>query len=769
MYKYIHDPKTGGLLLTDETTSSPLSSKEPRPVYSSELDILGINKYWKYAKQDDVPYMWAEKNVYIYRGKSIFTVTGGSLYERPVVKPCYVLDKDGNATSELVLPQGKRLRKIDLNAMIEKNRMMIDIVEQKTLKRVYDYYFEMEKKVDCFHVAFSGGKDSIVLLELIKRALPQRSFIVIFGDTKMEFPDTYELVDKIESQCQKDGIVFYRAQSHLDPDESWQLFGPPSRHIRWCCYVHKSTPQTLKLREVLKKENFVGVDFVGIRSFESAARADYEIENYGAKQKGQYSHNSILDWTSAEVWLYTYYRKLLINSAYKKGIARVGCLFCPMGSGKSDSFRYLNYQKEIDHFINIIKNAISDENIESYISNGGWSARRNGRDLKDNERIYQESIEPDGLEIRIKNSNISWKEWIKTIGVQNFSYVVSELPDGFRVKAPASIDKTTEGRLFKQVFRKATYCIGCRVCETNCRHNAISFKDGKVNITNCIHCLVCHKIDDGCLVYFSVKLPNQKKETEGRKVSLNTLSDHAPKPEWLRGFFTQGKEFFNSNSLGPVQVTKYKRFLSDANLIEKGETTHFFDIITKIGWQDINAWALILIQLVNNNPQIRWYADNIAIGVNTDRSFVKQLLQNEEVSPKDSDSIIKAFGRLADTQLGTELRFAMIAKEKSSIVSLSRGKTPSLDPKVILYSLYKYAEACGGYYQFTLRYLTDPNSQSAGVSPSKLFGLTSDELEPTLRGLSILYSDFISTAFTHDLDKITLNSEVKSDQILELF
>ena len=41
-----------------------------------------------------------------------------------------------------------------------------------------------------FYVAFSGGKDSVVTLDLVQRALPHNSFKVLFGDTGMEFPDT---------------------------------------------------------------------------------------------------------------------------------------------------------------------------------------------------------------------------------------------------------------------------------------------------------------------------------------------------------------------------------------------------------------------------------------------------------------------------------------------------------------------------------------------------------------------------------------------------
>ena len=80
MYKYVWDPETGGLLLTTETLSF---SKEPRPVYYRELDILGFDQYWNYPKDDRVPIMWAEANKYIYRGREVAYTRGGSLYTKP--------------------------------------------------------------------------------------------------------------------------------------------------------------------------------------------------------------------------------------------------------------------------------------------------------------------------------------------------------------------------------------------------------------------------------------------------------------------------------------------------------------------------------------------------------------------------------------------------------------------------------------------------------------------------------------------------------------
>ena len=80
MYSYSWDSETGGLLLN----SSPLQfSKEPRPVYYKELDILGFDQHWKYDRNDSYPYMWAEANSYFYRGRLVAKTKGGSLYTAP--------------------------------------------------------------------------------------------------------------------------------------------------------------------------------------------------------------------------------------------------------------------------------------------------------------------------------------------------------------------------------------------------------------------------------------------------------------------------------------------------------------------------------------------------------------------------------------------------------------------------------------------------------------------------------------------------------------
>ena len=757
MYQYSYDRETGGLLLSDDPQ---LISKEPRPVYAYELDLLGFNEHWSYKSQNDAPYMWAESNSYIYRGKKIAQVKGGSLYEKPALE--VVKDEFGDQ----VLAEDEELVPVDLKRMSEKNGSMLQVLEQMTVKKIYEVYKRREKQLDCFHVAFSGGKDSVVLLDLVKKALPKNGFIVLFGDTGMEFPDTYDLVDKIEAQCKGEQITFARVRSHFKPEESWRLFGPPSRTLRWCCTVHKAAPQTIKLREMLGKDDFVGLDFVGVRAEESEARSQYEYENYGKKQKGQYSYNPILEWSSAEVWLYIYCNGLVINAAYKKGNSRAGCLFCPMGSGgKADWFRKSCYPSEVERFERLIKETVADEHIDSYISNCGWTERKNGRDIAGNVSRYREEVASGKLRITLTNPKTDWHEWVKTLGEVDFPIDEVVSNGEITITVPEKVNKTAVGTALKNVLHKACSCVQCGVCQANCKNGCIDFSDG-VRISNCKHCGLCHAITNGCLAFDSLRIP-----IEGRKVmSLNTFADHAPMSDWVRDFMSRRDDFLADSGLGPMQITKLKRFLSDAELITKGKCNALVELLSGLGWDSGVTWAIILTNLANNNPQVRWYVDNMNVGVGFKRVDLEAMLVARSISPKDSKSIVKAFKRLCDLPLGTVLKWGVTFDNGRQLESAMRTtcSIPDESREVVLYALYKFAEKCGGYYQFTLSRIMDFEVESDGVSPAKLFGLDRDTMRKFVEGLAAKHPEFIEATFTHDLDKISLRTEKKSADVLEL-
>ena len=772
MYSYEWDIKTGGLLLN----SSPLPfSKEPRPVYYKELDILGFDKYWNYDKNDAYPYMWAEANNYWYRGKLVAKTKGGSLYSAPEL-----------LIVEEPEPENAPLRFVDVPGMVDKNKGLIEKLTQDTIKKVFNTYARFKDKVDVFYVAFSGGKDSIVTLDIVQRALPHNSFKVLFGDTGMEFPDTYDTVGIIEKECHHQGIEFIRAKSDLNPHCTWRQFGSPSKVTRWCCSVHKTSPQILALRNNLGKIDFTGMAFVGVRASESASRSEYDYISLGEKHKGQYSCNPILEWNAAELYLYVYSENLHLNEAYKKGNNRAGCLVCPNVSEKNAYFRRTCYPKEVDEYMNIIadlyKESIpAEEKMKEFLENTGWKARMNGRDVSIDIGCT-ELMSGDKYILKVRKPKNDWREWIKTIGVllnesspyridfrrNEYSFEVIELADGYEVVLDKYLAKTAPlfVKLLKNVFHKAACCIGCHECEADCQKGCITMINGKVKISeNCVRCSQCHKVDRGCLIYKSLEMPKGGSKMETK--SLNCYSTHAPKKEWINQYFSQKNEFVTNNSLGSQMFSFFKRFLRDAELIDGDNFSEFAKIIDYIGIDELESWGLILTNLVYS-PQINWFVKNVKMNEKSSKEYITSMLVDSGTNERAANDIFRSFVRFVELPFA-EVGMGFSEKEKNRVLSVTRTPWQNPDPRVILYSLYKFAENCGDYYQFTLSRLLNHEIDSDGVSPTEIFGLDREQMEKILNGLSVNYPEFIAVSFTLDLDNITLRNDKASKDVLELF
>lgn len=774
MYSYTWDEETGGILLN----TTPLKfSKEPRPVYYQELDLLGFDKFWKYPKDDAYPFMWAEANNYFYRGRLVAKTKGGTLYTAPEI---VIVDQPE--------PDGAPLRFVDIDSMVCKNKRIIDGLTQETIKKVYNTYIKYKDKVDIFHVSYSGGKDSEVNLDIVQRALPHNAFIVIFADTKMEFPDTYKAINKTREICKDKRINFYKASSNYDPVETWNVFGPPAKTLRWCCSVHKTTPQLLLLREIAGKENAKEMAFVGVRRDESLKRKGYDYVSLGTKHKGQYSCNPILDWNSAEVYLYIYENRLQINEAYKKGNARAGCLVCPMSGDKADYIRRRCYKRDFDEYINIIKR-VSNKEFENeaeykhYIEVGGWKLRVNGRDIKALPIKYNEKSNVDTWEIKVCNPETDWKEWIKTIGdiytIDKNNYFIKkggaciefelEYNDKeykVRIKKAQNTAEAMLLKRLKQVFRKAAYCIKCKECQADCNNGCINMTAIGLKISDdCVSCGNCHKAPGGCLLYKSLVLPMECEKMN--KGSLDRYADHAPKMEWIRSFFELKNNFLEEHGLGKVMISNFKKFLRDANLIDNNKLTPLADLIGDIGLYDAKAWALMLTNL-SYSSEVQWYLKNLKPLSTYTKIQLIDMLQASGAKERASKSITGAYRRILALPFGKDVGMGKVTKEGKEY-QYYRGTWSDPDPLVILYSLYKFAEACGGYYHFTLKRLMDHDVESEGMSPSEIFGLDEDTMKNLINGLSVQYPEYINASFTLGLDNIDLREDKKSQDVLELF
>nr|WP_031492454.1 phosphoadenosine phosphosulfate reductase family protein [Succinivibrio dextrinosolvens] len=770
MYSYEWDSSTGGYILKP----IPLTfSKEPRPVYYKELDILGFDKYWAYDKNNCFPYMWAEANNYYYRGRLVAKTKGGTVCKAPEIE-----------LIEEPEQYGSPLRFVDIPAMVEKNRFIMEHLEQETIKAIYNTYVKYKKRIDVFYVAFSGGKDSVVTLDLVQRALPHNEFKVLFGDTGMEFPDTYKTVDVIRDYCSDNKIDFIVAKSDYSPDYTWSKFGPPATVNRWCCSVHKTSPQITVLRDILGKPDFTGMAFIGVRGSESASRNEYDFISLGEKHKGQYSCNPILEWNSAELYLHIFKRNLYLNEAYKKGNRRAGCLVCPRAAERNEYMARSCYPEEFNHLLDLIIdsykiNFTSTKKLDEFISKGGWKARKNGRDLSIPVGYEEKNKNGTGF-IYVSSLKTEWKEWIKTVGVlktehspyiidfrgTEYSFEVKESEKSLEVKY--SIELVKEAPLFikllKNVFRKAACCIGCRECEADCPYGMLSVKSGIVKVASgCHHCSQCHKADKGCLVYKSLEMPKGGNKM-GKTQSLNCFSHHAPKKDWLEQYFEFKNDFNEKHRLGTNMFSFFKRFLRDSGLLDGDGFTHFAEIIDDIGLDNDMSWALMLTNLAYN-PQIGWYVKNIKFNETMSREYICSLLVDDGADEKWVSDVWGAFGRFVDLGF-SKVGMGAAVKEKNKFVAIYRTPWMNFDDRVVLYSLYKFAEACGDRKQFSLSELMNDSIERAGVSPTQIFGLERDTMEKILNGLTFNYPDFIEARFTLGLDSITLKSDMRALEVL---
>ena len=819
LHKYEWDPTTGGIILLPQQEKC---SREPRPVYYREMNLLGMNKRWNYPQNDDAPIMWAEAERYIYRGRVIAKTKGGGLFQQPEV--IYTETEEG-------IPEGEILTPVDVEHMITKNTELLDNLLEETAKKIYTTYIKYRKRIDLFYVAFSGGKDSVVALDMVQRTLPHNSFRVVFGDTQMEFPDTYKTVAKVEAWCKDNGIDFLRAKSPLLPKVAWNIFGPPAAEIRWCCSVFKTTPQILLLRNIMQNPSFTGMAFTGIRAEESASRGEYDDISEGKKHKGQFSFHVIFDWNSAELYMHIFRNHLPLGESYFKGVPRAGCLVCPNAVGRSDFFRRAAYEKEIDEYLDIIRKTsikasiFTDSQMQEFINDGHWRTRSTGRELvlgKDLHRYREVERGTHCITILRSGTYLHWLRWLHTVGdvirsdegvievrFQDTIYVLKWIlgDDGYdEIWLRNCYKSKTDVKflsLLKSSVIKAVYCVNCGACEAECKFSCVHCtKDGLTVGDNCQHCYQCHDVHEHCVRYFSIR----NKEKEGTSLrAIDRYSSFGFRNTWLESFVNHGgdSEFWTSAADGLAPNKRQDachQFLLDAGIItgkwktkkdkETQEKTKDFTPIhnTKFGEKILelgttsSIWALIMVNLVFNQdvPTFRWFLENCDMFQTYDEEDLFNLLvpvfANDEKGHGKQNVIDSLKILFSTTPLGNEQIVAQIdytAKTTSrgemiTLNSLTRMPWYSPVPEVILYSLYKFAEACGDYYQFTLSYLMDETIERDGVSPTTIFGLDRDTMIRIINGLAINYPAFISASFSYNIETITLHKGKKSEDVLDL-
>ena len=551
-----------------------------------------------------------------------------------------------------------------------------------------------------------------------------------------------------------------------------------------------------RTQNIVGKHAVTEMAFVGVRADESIRRSEYDYISFGTKHRGQYSCNPIFSWSSAEVFLYIYGNSLHLNEAYKRGNTRAGCLVCPMSTNRNDYLNNLCYHESTQPLLDVIRDLNATDNgdetrIKSYIENNGWKARKNGRDISIAPKDYDESVNNEYLEITFRDQHNQFMQWLKTIGKPSVSDSTNEihveygnvnrvislsyLPDGRTLLRTLNGNYPADSSFLKKIriiCRKSHYCVGCRVCMANCKYGNLKFhEDGTMSISdNCIKCGQCLEIDTGCYVYKSLWLSKGLGKMKNKSRSIDCYAAHGPKLEWFRQYVELGDQFKSRNTLGNVQIPFFNKFLRDAGIIDGDMETSLGKWLRESNLEDELVWAIMMVNLVYS-PEVGWYVHNFNINdIFGQSSIVNKLSTTEGVSPSAQKSIPAALKRIAALPLQhVGFGFAEKSTKEDGGTRFIRTAWNNPDPRVILYCLYKFAEACDGYYQFTVSRLYDEHIESDGVTPYRIFGIERDNLVKIINGLSLNHPNFISATFTHDLDNINLKEEKKSIDVLDLF
>lgn len=245
--------------------------------------------------------------------------------------------------------------------------------------------------------------------------------------------------------------------------------------------------------------------------------------------------------------------------------------------------------------------------------------------------------------------------------------------------------------------------------------------------------------------------------------------------EWVVDYFAKKDEFWEDNELGPNKIKNMRSFLSDAGVtVSKKNTISLFgEKIAEIGIETETAWGIIICNLAYT-AELNWWVMNTTCGMTYTPVQLLSMLSDTVISENSQKHIVSAYKNIfaSNSILGKTLGLGVCQLKENSknrvLIDVTRTKWEEPIPEVILYSLFKFAEACDGYYQFSLSTLLDDTLERDGISPTRIFGLDRETMIKLLNNLSTHYPEFIRASFTLDLETITLSEDKTSEDVLTL-
>ena len=227
-------------------------------------------------------------------------------------------------------------------------------LEKKAIQRLQTF----EPRTEPYYLAYSGGKDSDVILTLAK--LAGVKYEAVHNLTTVDAPETVYHVRKqadVRIDKARDG-----EGNHINMERLIvQKMLPPTRIIRYCCDVlkerggrgRKVITGVRRAESVQRNTNGGLVKVLGkpktAQKSAEAVGVEYRVSKQGGlimdvdnDEARQWledcyrSHktmiNPIVDWTDYDVWEFLRHYNVEVNPLYECGFKRIGCIGCPMAS-----------------------------------------------------------------------------------------------------------------------------------------------------------------------------------------------------------------------------------------------------------------------------------------------------------------------------------------------------------------------------------------------------------------------------------------------------
>lgn len=194
-----------------------------------------------------------------------------------------------------------------------------------------------EKVGQPLEVAYSGGKDSDVILELAKMA--GVNYRAIYKNTTIDVPGTIKHAVERGAEILRPKQTFFQ----LMENHGW-----PSRRMRWCC-------------SFLKEYKVLDYVVIGVRREESAKRAERykepEVCRVYSKNEKARQYLPLLDWTTDDVAEFLKERNVKCAPVYYDEVGvfhperRLGCMCCPLASRRKRLREFEKYPNMVKAYI----------------------------------------------------------------------------------------------------------------------------------------------------------------------------------------------------------------------------------------------------------------------------------------------------------------------------------------------------------------------------------------------------------------------------------